>query len=118
MENERGMLRIEVIHAGVNATWRRKVGLPSGSTVVDAIRASDVLKAFPEWAQAMPPVGVYGRTCSLTEVLQPGDRVEIYRPLVFDPMESRRRRAQHRERVAGTRARKASPNRQGTLSGT
>ncbi len=118
MENERSVLRIEVIHAAAEGTWRRELELPQGSTVADAIRVSDVLKAFPQWAAGMPPVGIYGRACSLTEVLQPDDRVEIYRPLVFDPMESRRRRAQHRERVAGSRARKASPHRPGTLSGT
>src|SRR5690606_16332128 len=98
--------------------WRRELELPPGSTVADAIRISDVLKAFPQWADAIPPVGIYGRACSLAEVLQPNDRVEIYRPLVFDPMESRRRRAQHRERIAGSRGRKAGPHRPGTLSGT
>jgi putative ubiquitin-RnfH superfamily antitoxin RatB of RatAB toxin-antitoxin module len=39
---------------------------------------------------------VYGRACAPDHVLQDGDRLEIYRPLDFDPQESRRRRAAHR----------------------
>jgi putative ubiquitin-RnfH superfamily antitoxin RatB of RatAB toxin-antitoxin module len=38
-------------------------------------------------------IGVYGRRCEADTPLCDGDRVEIYRPLNFDPMESRRRRA-------------------------
>ena len=38
-------------------------------------------------------VGIWGRRCSLDQLVAEGDRVEIYRPLTIDPMEARRTRA-------------------------
>lgn len=98
-----GALQVEVCYASPDAIWRRCVQLCVGDTVEDAIRMSGLLRSFPEFIHAPPALGVFGRACSLQQVLQPGDRVEVYRPLVFDPMESRRRRARHRERRAASK---------------
>jgi putative ubiquitin-RnfH superfamily antitoxin RatB of RatAB toxin-antitoxin module len=38
--------------------------------------------------------GIFGKRVGLNQPLADGDRVEIYRPLVVDPKEARRRRAQ------------------------
>ena len=38
-------------------------------------------------------VGVFGKLAKLSDGLQAGDRIEIYRPLIADPKEVRRRRA-------------------------
>ena len=92
------MIQVEVIHAQPDQIWRRQLELPVGATAQQAIDASGVMLAFPALGNAPPEVGIYGRSCALRQVLQSGDRIEIYRPLVFDPMESRRRRAQHRQR--------------------
>lgn len=78
--------------------WRRCLELPAGATARQALEASGVLNEFPELGEAFPSVGIYGRACPPRQVLQSGDRLEIYRPLVFDPMESRRRRMRHRQR--------------------
>ena len=40
---------------------------------------------------------MFGQACEFDRVLADQDRVEVYRALVFDPMESRRRRAVHRQ---------------------
>ena len=37
------------------------------------------------------PIGVYGQIVDDNQSLQTGDRVEIYRPLLQDPKERRRR---------------------------
>lgn len=37
--------------------------------------------------------GIWGKVVDLTCVLQPGDRVEIYRPLIIDPKTARRLRS-------------------------
>ena len=37
-------------------------------------------------------VGIFSQKCSLDHVLEPGDRIEIYRPLLIDPKERRRQR--------------------------
>lgn len=99
MVNKAGAgIRVEVLYARPGAIWRRSIELPDGATVAQALEASALLQFFPEFAATPPMVGIFGRQCALQQALQPGDRVEVYRPLVFDPMESRRRRAQHRER--------------------
>lgn len=38
-------------------------------------------------------IGIYAKTCSRETVLKPGDRVELYRPLLLSPTEARRLRA-------------------------
>ncbi len=91
-------MQIEVIHVRPNEVWRRTVELEVGSTVRQAIEASGLIQDFPEMQAEPPVVGVFGRSRSPQHILQPGDRVEVYRPLVYDPMESRRRRARHRHR--------------------
>jgi len=64
----------------------RRVMLPEGSTVADAVAASGF--------DATPGrVGIYGSVVPAGTVLRDGDRVEIYRPLRADPKELRRLRA-------------------------
>lgn len=66
--------------------------LPAGATLLDALRASGILARHPGIDLATQTVGVWGRPGTFDEPLRPGDRVEIYRPLVVDPKEARRRR--------------------------
>ena len=93
------LIQVEVIHAEPGRIWRRQLKLPGGATVGQALAASGLLEAFPELGGDEFPVGIYGRSGTRGQLLQDGDRLEIYRPLVFDPMESRRRRARHRQRA-------------------
>jgi len=76
------------------------VELPAGATLLDALRASGVRERCPTLAWCEGAVGIWGRLRPLDTVLQPGDRVELYRPLAIDPKEARRRR-QQRQREAG-----------------
>ena len=66
----------------------RRVELPSGSTVGDALVATGV--------KASGQVGIYGKVVPAGTVLADGDRVEVYRPLRADPKEARRARAAKR----------------------
>ena len=68
------------------------IDVPSGATLVDALRASGVLERHPGIDLARQAVGIWGRVCALDTPLKQGDRVEIYRPLQVDPKEARRRR--------------------------
>jgi len=90
------VLRVTVCYALPERTWLRELQLPAGATVADALAASGFADAFPGIDPAREGVGVYGARCGPEQALHDGDRVEIYRPLAFDPMESRRRRAAHR----------------------
>jgi putative ubiquitin-RnfH superfamily antitoxin RatB of RatAB toxin-antitoxin module len=71
----------------------RRLNLPPGSTVGEAIRACGLLARCPEIDLANNRVGIFGRLVQLDTPLRAGDRVEIYRPLNSDPKEARRRRA-------------------------
>jgi putative ubiquitin-RnfH superfamily antitoxin RatB of RatAB toxin-antitoxin module len=75
---------------------QRVVQLPlrDGMTALDAVQAAGLEREFPEIAGGGLVLGIYGRRVETTQVLQDGDRVEIYRPLKFDPRESRRKAAQ------------------------
>jgi putative ubiquitin-RnfH superfamily antitoxin RatB of RatAB toxin-antitoxin module len=64
-----------------------------GTTIGQAIEQSGVLTEFPDINLATQPVGVYAKKKTLDTVLRERDRIEIYRPLVADPKDSRRRRA-------------------------
>jgi putative ubiquitin-RnfH superfamily antitoxin RatB of RatAB toxin-antitoxin module len=75
-----------------------EVTLPAGATVADAIRVSGVLDRRPATGAAEPDVGIWGRACAITQRLEDGDRVELYRPLTVDPKEARRVRAEVRRR--------------------
>jgi putative ubiquitin-RnfH superfamily antitoxin RatB of RatAB toxin-antitoxin module len=72
--------------------------LPSGATVADALEGSRLASIHPEIDLARCAVGIFGRRVERDRVLADGDRVEIYRPLVADPKDARRRRAQGRAR--------------------
>jgi len=105
MASDAGLLRVCVCHAGPASAWQRALALPAGATVGDALRASGFAAAFPgsdPWAMG---VGVFGKLCRADTALADGDRVEIYRPLAFDPKVSRRRRAEHRRAKAARQGR-------------
>jgi putative ubiquitin-RnfH superfamily antitoxin RatB of RatAB toxin-antitoxin module len=74
-----------------------------GATIAEVIAASGVLTRFPDIDLARNKVGVFGKLKPADTVVRDGDRIEIYRPLQADPMESRRRRARHKAAAGGER---------------
>ena len=64
-----------------------------GTTAIEAVWASGVLRAFPEIDPEDPDLGIFGRPVDRDAPLADGDRVEIYRPLRVEPREARRLRA-------------------------
>jgi putative ubiquitin-RnfH superfamily antitoxin RatB of RatAB toxin-antitoxin module len=96
-------LRVTVVYCAPGCEDLTEVTLPAAATVADAIAASGVLDRRPEVAATPPDVGIWGRACALTQRLEDGDRVELYRPLTVDPKEARRVRAEVRRRRSGRR---------------
>jgi len=92
------LLGIEVVYAAVDQVWSRQLRLAQGSTLMQAIQASRWQQCYPELELKKLATGVYGKRQSASYLLKEGDRVEIYRPLTFDPKQSRRRRAIHRQK--------------------
>lgn len=69
--------------------------LPEGCTVQRAIEASGLLQKHPEIDLAKGnKLGVFAKLVKPDTVLRDKDRVEIYRPLIADPKEVRRKRAE------------------------
>jgi putative ubiquitin-RnfH superfamily antitoxin RatB of RatAB toxin-antitoxin module len=68
------------------------IELPSGTTLIEAIRASGVEQRHPGLDLSRAKRGVWGRVQPDDTVLRERDRVEIYRPLQVDPKEARRLR--------------------------
>lgn len=61
------------------------IEMPDGATVQDAIERSGIIKQFPEINLEQNKVGIFGKVSKLDAVLNDGDRVEIYRPIICDP---------------------------------
>jgi uncharacterized protein len=94
VELEHASIVVEVAYASPDEQVLIRVEVPRGATLREAIAASGVLQRFPEINLESAAVGVFGRLRKLDDVLQPQDRVEIYRPLAIDPKDARRKRAQ------------------------
>jgi putative ubiquitin-RnfH superfamily antitoxin RatB of RatAB toxin-antitoxin module len=78
--------------------WLKTLSVSVGSTVQQAIAQSQFADVFSAIDWRSQGVGIFGQRCKPETVLRNGDRIEIYRALVFDPKESRRRRAAHRKK--------------------
>ena len=91
-----GLITIEVVYAAVEGQALLTLEMPQGTTLIGAVIACDMTARFPELDLSHSRFGIFGKVVSDPEqrVLQPGDRVEIYRPLLADPMEVRRLRAE------------------------
>jgi putative ubiquitin-RnfH superfamily antitoxin RatB of RatAB toxin-antitoxin module len=86
-------LQVWVIYATPQDEFVQPMQVAPGATIVQAIEGSGVLSQFPEINLVTQPVGIYGKKKTLDTVLRARDRIEIYRPLVADPKDSRRKRA-------------------------
>jgi uncharacterized protein len=91
MGNE--LIRVEVVFGTARNQSLIELQVPRGTTLVEAIRLSGVVDQFPEIDIVNSRKGIFGRIAGNDRVLEDHDRVEIYRPLLVDPMEARRRRA-------------------------
>ena len=84
---------VEVAYARPDCQELIKIRLSPGATVQQAIEVSGLLQKYPEIDLSKSKVGIYAKLCKLDTPLRHKDRVEIYRPLLADPKEVRRRRA-------------------------
>jgi len=84
-------VRVDVVFARPERQILRRVRLPAGSTVADAVAASGLAEELV--GLGAERVGIYGKPVLATAIVRDGDRVEIYRPLRADPKDLRRARA-------------------------
>lgn len=89
-------LNIEVAYAKENEYRILSVQVADGTTVLDAAKQSGMEAFFPEIDWDSAKLGIYGKAVMkpAQQAIQEGQRIEIYRPLIADPKEVRKRRAE------------------------
>jgi hypothetical protein len=87
-------INIEVVYALPDEQLLLKKAVSSGSTVMEGIQASGLLEKIPTLDLSAHKLGIYGKLSKADAILRDKDRIEIYRPLIADPKEVRRRRAE------------------------
>ena len=92
-------IEVEVAYVLPHSHALRRIELEADATIADAIAASGISVDFPEIDPAKNRVGIFGQRLTSEAPLRDGDRVEIYRPLIADPKDTRRRRAKHASRA-------------------
>ncbi len=86
-------IQVTVVFALPDRATQIPLRLPAGATVADALERSGLAARHPEVDLAAARVGIFGKLTDRKAILADGDRVEVYRALVTDPKERRRRRA-------------------------
>ena len=97
-------LRVRVVYALPDQQVEVALQVSAGTTVTEAVTRSGLLQKFPDAAASPLNCAVFGRSVPLTYELRDGDRIEILRPLLIDPKQSRREAAA-RSRSNATRPR-------------
>lgn len=94
-------IEIEVVFGDRESQRLQRLKVAAGTTARQTVELIQADEAAPQWANA--PIGVFGKKVRDDYVLQPHDRVEIYRPLLIDPKEARRLRVAKKaeEKAAG-----------------
>lgn len=87
------MISVEIAYASQQQQKIIAIEVEVNSSLLQAIHQSQILKIFPEIDLQQWQVGVWGQVRPLTAQVNVGDRIEIYRPLLIDPKQSRLRRA-------------------------
>ena len=91
-------IKVEIVYAGFHDQRLMVVEVDEGASIGMAICHSGILDFFPEIDLSKQIVGIFSKPRSLSDLLNEGDRIEIYRPLTIDPKESRRAKAKERAR--------------------
>ncbi|WP_282146161.1 RnfH family protein [Alteromonas stellipolaris] len=89
-----GLMQIEVAYALPTKQSLVDVAIKEGATVEEVIHASNLLNEYPDIDLSSTKVGIWSRVVKLRDTVKDGDRIEIYRPLIADPKEIRKRRAE------------------------
>ena len=87
-------LVVEVVYGTPSRQEIISCVIDDGSTVEQAIIASGIIEVFPEIDLSVNKVGIWNRSAKLTDKVKDLDRIEVYRPLLADPKEVRKRRAE------------------------
>jgi len=96
-------IAIEIAYATPAKQKILALSVKTGSSLIDCIKTSGIFYHFPEIDINTLQAGIWGKVKPLEHIVEAGDRIEIYRPLITDPKASRRRRADKSARYKQTR---------------
>jgi putative ubiquitin-RnfH superfamily antitoxin RatB of RatAB toxin-antitoxin module len=85
-------MNVGVCYAQAGRQLWLRLEVPDNSTVEKAIHLSGLLVHCPEIDLTKQKVGIFGKIAKLDATVQEGDRVEIYRQIIADPAQVKRRR--------------------------
>jgi len=88
------MINIEVVYGLPHKQKLLALTVPKGTTIESAIVLSGIDQHFPEIIPSEAVVGIFSKPCKLKDIVNESDRIEIYRPLIADPKEMRKLRAE------------------------
>lgn len=88
---------IQICYARPDKQFLLEQSVAAGTTIQQAIQSSGIIQQIPEIDLGAWRVGIYGKLKTLDTVLREHDRIEIYRPLLADPKDSRRKRAESKD---------------------
>ncbi|WP_461536125.1 RnfH family protein [Spongorhabdus nitratireducens] len=102
-DNSTSEIQVEVAYARPDEQVIVPLTVPAGTTVFEAAQRSGITEKFPEIELGSAKMGIFGKTVPKPQerALENGERVEIYRPLIADPKEVRRRRAEKAKAARG-----------------
>ena len=92
MASDKARISVEVVYALPERQILLALEVAPGTTVHEAIEQSGIAQYF-SGVDAGGRCGIFGKRVKRGAILKEGDRIEIYRPLIADPKDSRRRRA-------------------------
>ncbi|MGF1695085.1 RnfH family protein [Vibrio lamellibrachiae] len=110
MSIESEMIHVEVVYALPQEQRVFTLVVNKSMSVEEIIVQSGVLALYPEIDLKQNKVGVFSRNIKLDATIQDKDRIEIYRPLLADPKEIRRKRAEQASKAAKVKAAKEKAN--------
>ncbi|WP_426357972.1 RnfH family protein [Pseudocolwellia sp. HL-MZ19] len=87
-------ISVEVVYGTPTSQKIIEIKVDAESTIENAIKDSGIISIYPEIDLTVNAVGIWNRAAKLTDMLNDLDRIEIYRPLLADPKEVRKRRAE------------------------
>lgn len=103
------LITVEVAYALPKRQQLTELKVPRGTTAFEAAQQSGIVEQFPEIDLESVKMGIFGQALGTKglkapkeHVLETMDRVEIYRPLIIDPKEVRKRRAEKASKKAGS----------------
>jgi uncharacterized protein len=98
-------ISVEVAYALPDKQQIVPLQVAEGTTALETARQSGIAKLFPGLDVDTSDMGIFGKSIKPAEhIMQAGERVEIYRPLIVDPKEVRKARA---EKAKAKRAEKS-----------